>query len=157
MLYDKISQLSWASSELRRSSNVLFDLESISRHTTTILEKVAKNYDTSVDLRSLAAPAQPYPTNFKTHVLNILERLEERLPKDPRTQHPAINSEVIMIKKTLKYFANCIAGEVLRSPCMYSTQEYLRTVHANANKQDSGKWVETGAAAPIYYEMERNP
>jgi hypothetical protein len=119
-LYDKINQLSWASSEKRHSSNILFDLEALSRHTTGILEQLSENYESSVDLRKLAEPRQAYPNNFKTHVLNLLSRLQKRLPNDRNTNHPQVNSEISLVRTHLNYIANCIAGEVARAPCKLS-------------------------------------
>jgi len=117
-LHQEIMGLSWSSSEHRKEARVLFNLETLSRHSIGVLQQLATDYTSSVDLRKLAEPAQPYPFGFNGHVLNILSRFQEMAPKDRRTDHQDIGSEVSLIRKIFKYVASCIAGEIKRTPCM---------------------------------------
>jgi hypothetical protein len=114
-LYGTIDKLSLQSSDDRMSAGILFDLETLSRHCNSVLEELSRDPDAPVDLHRLAEPSQKYPTSFTTHALNVLSRLQEQSPRDRRTGHAAINSEVSLVSSKLSYFANCIAGEIGRS------------------------------------------
>ncbi|KAE8443409.1 hypothetical protein EG329_001890 [Mollisiaceae sp. DMI_Dod_QoI] len=120
-LYDSISTFSWQASEDRLSAGILFDLETQSRHCMSVLEELSRDPNASVNLYHLAEPAREYPTSFKTHALNALSRLQEQSPKDRRTNHAAINSEVSLINSKLPYFAHCIAGEIERTKSDYGS------------------------------------
>ena len=82
-----------------------------------VLERLSNNFERSVDLHKLAEPFQAYPTNFKSHVLNFLLRLYEFFPRENITNHQAVGSEISLIKKSLKYIATCVVGEITRTPC----------------------------------------
>jgi len=152
-LYNKINQLSWASSENRDSLNVLFDLEMMSRNTTQILEQLTRDYESSVDLHKLAEPNRSYPNNFAAHVLNTLSRLQELLPNDRKTNNSEMNSEVLLVKRNLKYFANCIAGEIFRSPSKLNFPILFRKLTDN---EESGSRLYSGADRAICARMARD-
>ena len=121
-LYAEICHLSRQSADQRKRVRVLFDLESLARHSAQVLELLAKDYNRSVDLHGLADTFQIYPNNFKAHVLNFLSRYQESQPEDNKTGHTVIGNEISVIKKTLRYIAVCIAGEVARNPRELSKQ-----------------------------------
>jgi hypothetical protein len=123
ILYKEINDLSLLSSTNREAAGILFDVETLSRNSSGVLEELAKDFTTSVDLHRLAEPFQTYPTNFKTHVLNILSRLQELSPETSRGFNHSTSaattpsSEVSLIKRNINYLAHCIAGEIVRTPC----------------------------------------
>ena len=108
ILYEEIVSQSWISSEHRMRAAILFNLESISRLSMGVLEQLAKDPHGSVDLRRLAEPFQPYPTNFNSHVLNILTRLRSFSPRTLATQHDAIGSEESLCRKVTAFLTTCI-------------------------------------------------
>jgi hypothetical protein len=71
-LYSEIGDLSSRSARPRKGAGMEFNLETLSRLNMSVLEQLGKDPSSSVDLRSLAQPLQPYPTNFNSHVLNVL-------------------------------------------------------------------------------------
>jgi hypothetical protein len=113
-LYDKINQLSSTTTELRKGSHLLFDLEMLSKNSMKVLEQLAADYKATIDLKSLAEPARSYPSNFKSHAFSVLARLQE-LGAKPRS--PGVNADVVMVKSGVKYIATCIAGEIARTSC----------------------------------------
>lgn len=117
LLYREVNGLSWSSSEYRREARVLFNLETLSRHSIGVLGQLAADYKSSVDLRKLAEPAQAYPCGFNGHVLNVLSRFQETAPKDQRTNEQDIGTEAALILKIFKYVAICIAREIKRTAC----------------------------------------
>jgi hypothetical protein len=114
-LYKEITSLSWRSSESRKKAGLLFDLGNLARHSIGVLEHLAKDYRSSVDLKQLAEPL-PYPTNFKTHVLNVLSRLQNMSSNNRNGNQ--IGSEASLIERACAYLAICISGEILRTPSM---------------------------------------
>ena len=111
-LYGEIDQQSRESSENRRATNLFFDWEAFSRSSVRILEQLAEDPHCSVDLKRLAEPIREQPTNFTSHVLNVVRRLrgQEKCPDDV-----AAGTEVRLMKKVLPYLVVCVAGEMLRS------------------------------------------
>jgi len=127
LLHQEILGLSWSSSEHRREARVLFNLETLSRHSIGVLQQLAADYTSSVDLRNLAEPAEPYPCGFNGHVLNILSRFQEVAPKDQRTNDQDIGPEEALIMKIFKYVAICIAREIKRTTCTRTCSSSLHT------------------------------
>jgi hypothetical protein len=121
LLYREVNGLSWSSSEHRREARVLFNLETLSRHSIGVLQQLAADYTSSVDLRKLAEPTQPYPCGFHSHVLNVLSRFQETAPKDQRMNDHEIGAEAALIKKIFKYIAICTAREIKRTTCMIAS------------------------------------
>jgi hypothetical protein len=117
LLYQEVDGLSWSSSEHRREARVLFNLETLSRHSIGVLQQLAADYTSSVDLRKLAEPAQAYPCGFNDHVLNILSRFQDTTPRDQRANDQDISAEEALIRKIFKYVAICIAREIQRTTC----------------------------------------
>jgi hypothetical protein len=118
ILYRQIADLSWVSSNLRERVGVLFDLETLTRHSMRVLNSLSNNFESSVDLHKLAEPFQAYPTNFKSHVLNFLSSAYEFYPRENATGHQVIGSEISLIRNAMKYIAICNVGEIARTPSM---------------------------------------
>lgn len=112
MFYEQIDRESWNSSERRRAASLLFDLEAFSRSSVLVLEQLAKDPHCSVDLKKLDEPLREQPTNFTSHVLNLLRRLQDR---SKHIDDATAGTEVRLIKKVLPYLIVCAAGEVLRA------------------------------------------
>jgi len=112
ILYEQIARQSWSSSEKRRGTNLLFDLEAFSRSSIRVLEQLAEDPHCSVDLKKLAEPLREQPTNFTSHVLNVFRRLQGR---NEHSDDITTGTEVRLIKKVLPYLVVCVAGEVLRA------------------------------------------
>ena len=120
LLYSEITRQSRESSEKRRNAGILFDREMFSRSTIRVLEQLAENPQCAVDLKGLAEPLQEQPTNFTSHVFNILCRLQEHSEQERRPYNITIRTEVRLVEKTLGYLASCVAGEVLRTQGKFS-------------------------------------
>lgn len=120
-LYEYINRQSLDSSEKRRATNLLFDLEAFSRSSIQVLEQLAVDPHCSIDLKKLAEPLQEQPTNFKTHVLNVLRRLQKR---SEYFDDIIAGTEERLIKKILPYLVVCVAGEVLRAKGQLSRSCY---------------------------------
>lgn len=112
MFYEQIDRQSWNSSERRRAASLLFDFEAFSRSSVLVLEQLAKDPHCSVDLKKLDEPLREQPTNFTSHVLNMLRRLQDR---SKYIDDATTGTEVRLIKKVLPYLIVCAAGEVLRA------------------------------------------
>ncbi|KAE9378224.1 FabD/lysophospholipase-like protein [Stipitochalara longipes BDJ] len=115
LLYREVNGLSWSSSEHRKEARVLFNLETLSRHSIGVLRQLAVDPTSSVDLRKIAEPAQTYPCGFNGHVLNILAQFQETAPKNHKTSEQTLGAEEALIRKVFKYVAICIAREIKRT------------------------------------------
>lgn len=111
-LYEQIAQQSQDSSEKRRGTGLLFDMEAFSQTSVRVLGQLAIDPKCSVDLKELAEPLRAQPTNFTSHVLNAFRRLQDL---DARQDDATIGTEVRLIKNILPYLVACVAGEVLRA------------------------------------------
>jgi hypothetical protein len=126
LLYREVAGLSWSSSEHRREARVLFNLETLSRHSIGVLQQLAADYASSVDLRNLAEPEQSYPCGFNGHVLNILSRFQDNAPQDQRADDSDIGVEEALILKIFKYVAICIAREIKRTTCTMARSSFTQ-------------------------------
>ena len=111
-LYGHISHQSWVSSEIRQATNLSFDLGALSRSSIRVWEQLAKDPHCIIDLKEIGEPLREQPTNFVSHVLNVLRRLQM---KTVLQDDIAPGSELRLIKQVVPYIIICISGEVLRS------------------------------------------
>jgi hypothetical protein len=86
-----------------------------SRSTIQVLEQLAENPQCAVDLKGLAEPLREQPTNFTSHVFNILCRLQDHSEQERRPYNITVRTEVRLVEKTLGYLVSCVAGEFLRT------------------------------------------
>ena len=115
LLYREITRQSRESSETRRNAGILFDREVFSPSTIQVLEQLAENPQCAVDLKGLAEPLREQPTNFTSHVFNILCRLQDHSEQERRPYNITVRTEVRLVEKTLGYLVSCVAGEFLRT------------------------------------------
>ena len=114
-LYRRIAQDSEISSERRQRAGVLFDMESIARHSVRVLGELAANPACCIDLHGLSAQFKAYPTNFNSHAINFLSKLMKR--NDTRASD--VGFEVHLVRRVIGYMALCVAGTMTRESGKY--------------------------------------
>jgi hypothetical protein len=115
LLYGEIDRRSKAAAERRKDAGLLMDLERISRHSIGVLSKLADNFHNPVDLYGMLDTSQPYPSNFKSHVLNFLTWFTNGERVGPQTSGLDPGSESSVIERVTPFVSTCVAGEVARN------------------------------------------
>ncbi len=115
LLYGEIDRRSKAAADRRKDAGLLMDLERISRHSIGVLTKLADNFHSPVDLYDMLETSQPYPSNFKSHVLNFLTWFTNEERAGPRTLSLDPGSESSVIERVTPFVATCVAGEIART------------------------------------------
>lgn len=123
ILYEMIDRQSWQSSEKRRTTSLLLDLEGFSRGSMRVLERLAEDPHCSLDLKKLEEPFRNHPTNFVSHAFNVLCHLQRR---SEYVDDISFGTEIRLIKKVLPYIVVCVAGEMLRQSSL--SQPYIPIV-----------------------------
>jgi len=117
LLYHEIDRRSQGAASRRRDAGLLMDLDRLARHSVDVLRRLADDFHSPVDLHGLLLETlQPYPSNFKSHVLNFLAWFTDRARGGGRSreaQEPGYESAII--ERVTAFVATCVAREVARN------------------------------------------
>ena len=121
-LYRVITELSSTSADRRKVIGTLFDLDSLSIHTIGVLEKLAQDYQSTVDLHGLVGSSQEYPTGFSSHVLDFLVRFGNSSAGAPGPSRQTVQGDVSLVKNLCNHIALCVGGEISRVAGEFGSQ-----------------------------------